>query len=150
MDLKDILPILFERSNAMQTYWNFYIVVTLGIMGFFSTARSIANLIIVRLLFTVGFLGFAVVNLEGILWVVAQRQALANEVLKLITPNGPLASLKDPIALLGWEIDPTRISPPKMHSVAIFHVVGDGLVLGVIWLVPWLSRKKKVVRSPAS
>ena len=123
MDLNVLLPILFERSNATETFWNFYIVVALGILGFFSSAKPMANLRTVQILFTAGFLGFAFTNLDALLWVFAQRKALANEIMTLI-PSGPLAPLKD------------NILPPGKTLVVVFHVACDITVLAMIWFLP--------------
>ena len=43
MDLKDFLPIIFERYNAVQALWNFQIVVIFGLLGFITTARNTAR-----------------------------------------------------------------------------------------------------------
>jgi hypothetical protein len=130
MELKDVLPILFERSNATQTFWNFYIVIALGIIGFFSTAKPVANLKAVQILFTLGYLMFAAVNLLAMLWVIAQRQALAGQALRLITGD-QLALLKQ-----SFLFDKDLLSPPSWIFIGIFHLIGDALIIGVIWLLP--------------
>jgi hypothetical protein len=38
MEPKDLLPILFERSNAAVTLWNIEIVVVLGLIAFLASA----------------------------------------------------------------------------------------------------------------
>lgn len=34
MELKDWLSTYFERSRALQYYWNFFIIVAIGVTGF--------------------------------------------------------------------------------------------------------------------
>jgi hypothetical protein len=37
MDFKDLVSLYFERSNAIQTFWNFYLTVILGLSAFFGS-----------------------------------------------------------------------------------------------------------------
>jgi hypothetical protein len=44
MEPKDLLPIMFERSNAMATLWNMEIVVVLGLIAFLATAGEMMGI----------------------------------------------------------------------------------------------------------
>jgi hypothetical protein len=37
--VNEALSLFFERSNALQTYWNFHLTVILGLLAFFGTTR---------------------------------------------------------------------------------------------------------------
>jgi hypothetical protein len=36
---KDAISLYFERSNALQTYWNYQLTVILGLLGFFAATK---------------------------------------------------------------------------------------------------------------
>jgi hypothetical protein len=66
--LAEAKPIIFERSNAMQTFWNFQIIVIFGLLGFITTARATACQESVKVMLTVGHVMFALVNLEALIF----------------------------------------------------------------------------------
>jgi hypothetical protein len=73
---KDLLPILFERSNATATLWTIEIVVVLG-----SLAASAGKMIghwSMKLALTVGFLVMAGFNVVAFIEVTEQRQELVD------------------------------------------------------------------------
>ena len=61
-ELKDFLPILFERFNSTLTLWNFQMAVILGLIGFLAAARVILRDWRLHLGLSVAYLGFAVPN----------------------------------------------------------------------------------------
>ena len=52
MNANDYLSMLFERSNAAQSLWNFEAVVVLGIVGFVAT--NVGNVLIYFCICNVG------------------------------------------------------------------------------------------------
>jgi len=78
MEFKDVVTLFFERSGAMQTFWNFYIAITLGLLTFFGAVKHSPRLKSVAWLVLVAFGVFASVNLNALLDVTDQRQALAD------------------------------------------------------------------------
>ena len=76
MEPKDLLPILFERSNAAVTLWNIEIVVVLGLIAFLASAGKMIGHWSMKLALTVGFLVMAGNNVVALIGVMEQRQAL--------------------------------------------------------------------------
>jgi hypothetical protein len=73
MDTRAVLGILFERGNAMQTFWGFYIAVAFGLIAFFGSGRRSVSL---ATLMSIVFLSFPVVNCDGMYDIARQRRAL--------------------------------------------------------------------------
>jgi len=75
---KDLLLILFERSNPTATLWNIEIVVVLGLLAFLASAGKMIGHWSVRLALTVGFLVMAGFNVVALMEVTEQTQALVD------------------------------------------------------------------------
>jgi hypothetical protein len=135
--LKDLLPIIFERSNAMQRFWNFLIVVTFGLLGFVTTARATAGHTSVKVMLTIGYVVFAAVNLDALLFVTQQRTILVAALPKLPS-DGLLKDLNEKFLYA-----PNVLSPPFLGSVITVHLVVDAFVVGAIWLFPWLLKNRR-------
>jgi hypothetical protein len=123
MDVKDYLPILFERSNTAQSLWNFEAVVVLGIIGFLATAGSKANQSWLLLLIIIVFLGFVYFNLSEILKVSHQRETLANAVIPSLADER-LSDLRK------------YLNPNPRVLVVALHVVVDIATVFAIWIIP--------------
>jgi len=123
----DALNLFFERSNAMQTYWNFYITIVLARLAFFGAHGRDR---ITAVLLTVAFIGFAVVNYGGVTGVAQQRldvcRHLANR--ECVAP----VTIEQPIVV--------TLSPPRVWEVGLLHISGDVLVIGAVWFLT-LRRK---------
>ena len=115
-ELKEVLPILFERSSAAQTFWNFEIVVSLGILTVLATAPSFAQSLRVRIVFIVAFLMFAAVNLNSLVWVTEQRIVLAEQVQQLLPADGPSP---------GSRISTRRIQSMRRWTLLTSHPSGS-------------------------
>jgi hypothetical protein len=132
MDLKDLLPIIFERNNATQTLWNLQIVVIAGLLGFVTTARNTARQPIVKWILTITYPVFSYVNLDALLSVTKERKILAAAALSKLPSEEPLASFNSTKSLL---------SPPSPISVIVLHLVMDVSLVAAIWLFPLLNRR---------
>src|ERR1051325_3990651 len=73
VDIQDLMPLVFERGNAMQSYWGFYITVVGALLAFFGSVRRPISL---AALFTVVFIAFAFVNASGMLQTAHEREAI--------------------------------------------------------------------------
>ena len=135
MELKELLPIIFERSNAMQTFWNFQIIVIFGLLGFVTTARATARQASVKVMLTVGYLMFALVNLEALLAVTKQRWILVGAALPKLPSEGVLADFKAPFLFVE-----NPLSPPYLVAVIILHLLADAFLVGAIWVFPRLAK----------
>jgi len=74
MEAKDVLPIIFERSNATGSIWNLYIVVVLGVIAFFASAGT--NNTLIKWAVAIGFVIMAVNNILALVQVKRQEQEL--------------------------------------------------------------------------
>lgn len=62
-----ILSLLFSQAEATQTFWNFYIVVALGILGFLVTTKvDVLSRVVVRVALLLLFGLFAFSNYTGL------------------------------------------------------------------------------------
>ena len=66
MEFKDLVSLYFERSNAIQTFWNFYLTVIFGLLAFFESQKMpVGNRALPTLVFSLAFAGFAAFNLHA-------------------------------------------------------------------------------------
>ena len=163
MEFKDAVTQLFERSNAMQSYWGFYISVAAALLAFLGTAKRSRRVtqVLVAL-----FVVIAGVNLDGIRDVARQRAMLrcllektyvanappcrANEFRRdhELTCDGPLTG-PNPL-LEKWPSAEVMegylrtVHPPPVWGVVATHLLFDGAILGAIW---FLQRGRRVTIS---
>ena len=121
MELKDWLNIFYERDRSLQKYWNFYIVVTLGVAGFAVKVLA-SDPFTLRLLAGI-FAVYAGGNLQAMIRVVNQLHALRKRIL----------SLEDTEAPGGYLDKLTRTT--GVGGLAFFHLVVDALVIAVLLLL---------------
>lgn len=126
----DILKAIFERGNAMQTYWSFYISLSLALVAFFGSAQRSKQIAIIM---TIAFVGFASVNCKA-LW---DRANERSELHRLITGGE------------AGEVDAKWCSllaisrPPDPRGVLMFHAGADLGVLAALWLLTLRAREVK-------
>ena len=137
MTLQQLVSQLFERGNAMQSFWGFYIIVSLGLIAFFGSSRRTSLLAV---LMSVGFVGFATVNLSGMTDIAGQRVFLWQQLELFPTAKTPPEG--DTLADLNF-IDGLKIvsRPPNPLEVMIFHIICDFAVLVAIWVLTLQSAK---------
>jgi hypothetical protein len=147
MDTKDVLGMLFERGNAMQTFWGFYITVAFGLIAFFGSGRRSVSL---ATLMSIVFLGFAVVNCDGMYDIARQRKALFQILDQQQRQSEEHrtgdASSVNPVAISKELVDASH--PPPPTGVVAFHVFADIAVLAGIWYLT--SRGRPALSEEAS
>ena len=131
MKVTEILPIYFERSTAVQTFWNIHITVSLGILAFVAAAHTAVGHVPIALILTFAFLAFTLSNLSALMEVQRQRHALAEVIRQMADQSEDkhdrnLADIS---------------TPPELWKVRTFHLVMDAFVVVVIWFVPWVLTK---------
>jgi len=129
-DLKDWLPIVFERANAATALWNVEITAILGIIAFVAAGGDLARHGYVRALLAGGFVVMAALNLSGLIAVNEQRAALVDFVRSLHggRTDALLAAWSEPTFVLGpFKIGPLLIPPTWLLIVS--HLVPDAFVL---------------------
>src|SRR5688500_333777 len=130
MSYNELTQLFFERSNALQEYWNLYVVVIGGLLGL-STLRHQRDLI-KTILITVLFACFAYKNLDAIHDVTLQRFAA----LKLVTEYQPAPESN--VGQVRQVLEPTLgRATLDFESVRNFHVFCDLLTIAAVWAMEW-------------
>jgi len=131
MNYNELIQLYFERSNALQGYWNLYVVVVGGLLAFSSLRKQPAA--ITTLIVSVLFCLFAYENHDAIQ--IATGQRLATAILKFDPgAGGPTAK---PVRDV---LEPT-LTPASHGSVRITHLTSDVLVLAGLWAMELRRRR---------
>ncbi len=134
MNYNDLIQLYFERSTAMQAYWNLYVVIVGGLLAFSSLRKQPAptTTLIVSLLFAL----FAYENLDAMYDTTRQRFATI-EAIKQVdsigTNAGSLKQVRD-------HLEPT-LTPATYGSVRTTHVISDILTIAALWAMEFRRRR---------
>lgn len=134
MNYNDLIQLYFERSTAMQEYWNLYVVVVGGLLAFSSLRKRPAPIttLIVSLLFAL----FAYENLNAMYDTTRQRFATIEAIKQLDSTGTNAGSLKQVRDLL----EPT-LTPATYGSVRTTHVISDILTIAALWAMEFRRRR---------
>ena len=134
MNYSELIQLYFERSSAMQSYWNLYVIMVGGLLAFSSIRKQPAALttLIVSILFAL----FAFKNLDAMHDTTAQRFAVLNAIKEYNSATTPVAVSKQVRDLL----EPT-LTPATYGSVAVTHIVSDILTIAGLWAMELRRRK---------
>jgi hypothetical protein len=66
LELKDALDVLVASSELLNTLWNFYAVIAIGVLGFVYSKEGIRNSAPARAAIAVGFAVFAITNFRSL------------------------------------------------------------------------------------
>ena len=123
MNYSELVQLYFERSTAMQNYWNLYVFVVGGLLAFSSLRRHHAAVTtgLVCLLFAL----FAYENLGALKDVTAQRFALLDFIKRSDTSNA-----SDP-RQVRERLEPT-LTPATYSSVRFTHITSDILTIAAL------------------
>jgi len=140
MNYNELIQLYFERSNALQGYWNLYVVVVGGLLAFSSLRKQPA--LVTTLIVSVLFGLFAYENHDAIQVATGQRLA-THEAITKFDPGatGPTAQ---PMRDL---IEPT-LTPASHASVRTTHLTSDILVIAGLWAME--LRRRRLRGEPAS
>jgi hypothetical protein len=135
MNYNELIQLYFERSNALQGYWNLYVVVVGGLLAFSSLRKqpALVTTLIVSLLFGL----FAYENHDAIQVATAQRLA-AHDAITKFDPGaaGPTAKQVRDV------LEPT-LTPASHASVRTTHLTSDILVIAGLWAMELRRRRLK-------
>ena len=131
MEFKDITAQLFERSNAMQTFWSYYITIALALIAFFGTTQRSKTL---AAIFTIAFVGVAMVNLDGMKNIAHQRLALQDLVAAAKAPSAAAVFAK-PVSAKVVDAYISSVHPPSVCGVVVAHLFCDAVVIAAIWVL---------------
>src|ERR1700752_2706937 len=126
MNYNELIQLYFERSNAMQQYWNLYVIIVGGLLAFSSLRKQPAA--ITTALVSILFALFAYKNLDAMHDTTAQRFATLEAIKQFDTTGSTVPSSKPVRDLL----EPT-LTPATYGSVRATHVTSDVLTIAAIW-----------------
>ena len=140
MNYNELIQLYFERSSAMQQYWNLYVIIVGGILAFSSMRKQPAAVttLIVCLLFAL----FAYNNLDAMYDTTQQRFA-ALKAIKEFTPASGAADQSQIRTLL----EPT-LTPSTYSRVRATHVTSDILTIAGLCAME-LRRRRLQAQSTA-
>jgi hypothetical protein len=116
MDFKDLVTLYFERTNALQTYWNFYMTIILALLAFFGSMKAINPKKLIAAILSFSFVAFAAVNLSAIIDVTKARHAVQSVIAAKQFQDHPRQEVYDCIS--------RTIHPPPLFAVVGVHLGG--------------------------
>ena len=134
MNYNELIQLYFERSSAMQAYWNLYVVIVGGLLAFSSLRKQPAAIttLIVSLLFAL----FAYENLDAMYDTTRQRFATIEAIKQFDSAGTNAAGLRQTHDLL----EPT-LTPATYGSVRATHVISDILTIAALWAMEFRRRR---------
>ena len=135
MNYNELIQLYFERSNAMQQYWNLYVIIVGGVLAFSSLRKQPAA--ITTALVCILFALFAYENLDAMKDTTAQRFATL-EAIKQFDSGATATPLKQVRDLL----EPT-LTPATYGSVKTTHIISDLLTIAALWAMELRRRRLK-------
>ena len=139
MNYNELIQLYFERANAMQQYWNLYVVIVGGVLAFSSLRKQPAAVTTVLVCILFGL--FAYENLDAMKDTTAQRFATL-EAIKQFDSGGTAAPSKQVRDLL----EPT-LTPATFGSVKATHVTSDLLTIAALCAMELRRRRLRAVPS---
>jgi hypothetical protein len=140
MNYNELIQLYFERSNAMQQYWNLYVIVLGGVLAFSSLRKQPAA--ITTALVCILFALFAYENLDAMKDTTAQRFATLEAIKQFdsaaaATPSRQVRDLLEP-----------TLTPATFGSVKATHIISDLLTIAALWAME-LRRRRLRSTTPA-
>jgi len=133
MNYNELIQLYFERSTAMQQYWNLYVIIVGGVLAFSSLRKQPAA--ITTALVCILFALFAYNNLDAMKDTTAQRFATLEAIKQFDSGAGaPLKQVRD-------LLEPT-LTPATYNSVRTTHVTSD--ILTIIALCAMELRRRRL------
>lgn len=142
MNYQELIQLYFERSNAMQQYWNLYVLVVGAILAFSSLRKQHAA--VTTLLVCILFAIFAYENLGAMKDCTAQRFAVLDAI-RHFDANGGATTSPKPVREL---LEPT-LTPATWGSVKVTHLTSDVLTIIALIAMELRRRTLREVLQPA-
>jgi hypothetical protein len=136
MNYNELIQLYFERSTAMQQYWNLYVIIVGGVLAFSSLRKQPAA--ITTLLVCILFALFAYNNLDAMKDTTAQRFATIEAIKQSDSGAGAASPSKQVRDLL----EPT-LTPATYNSVRTTHVISDILTIAALWAMELRRRRMR-------
>ena len=138
MNYSELIQLYFERSTAMQQYWNLYVIIVGGVLAFSSLRKQPAA--ITTVLVCILFALFAYNNLDAMKDTTAQRFATIDAIKQFDSGAGTASPSKQVRDLL----EPT-LTPATYNSVRATHVTSDILTIAALLAMELRRRRLKSI-----
>jgi hypothetical protein len=142
MNYNELIQLYFERSNAMQQYWNLYVVIVGGVLAFSSLRKQPAA--ITTALVCILFALFAYENLDAMKDTTEQRFATLEAIKQFDSGAAAAAAPSKQVRDL---LEPT-LTPATFASVKVTHIISDLLTIAALWAME-LRRRRLRSTTPA-
>src|SRR6266481_6395324 len=139
MNYNELIQLYFERSNAMQQYWNLYVIIVGGVLAFSSLRKQPAA--ITTALVCILFALFAYENLDAMKDTTAQRFATLEAIKQF--DSGVSATASKQVRDL---LEPT-LTPATFGSVKVTHITSDLLTIAALCAMELRRRRLKATPS---
>jgi hypothetical protein len=136
MNYNELIQLYFERANAMQQYWNLYVVIVGGILAFSSMRKQPAAITTALVCILFGL--FAYNNLDAMHDTTAQRFATLKAIQEFPQESSSGPSSNQVRGLL----EPT-LTPATYGSVKTTHVTSDCLTIAALIAMEFRRRRLK-------
>lgn len=138
MNYNELIQLYFERSTAMQQYWNLYVIIVGGVLAFSSLRKQPAAITTVLVCILFGL--FAYNNLDAMKDTTAQRFATIDAI-KQFDSGAAAASPSKQVRDL---LEPT-LTPATYNSVRMTHVTSDILTIAALLAMELRRRRLKSI-----
>jgi hypothetical protein len=135
MNYNELIQLYFERSNAMQQYWNLYVVIVGGVLAFSSLRKQPAAITTALVCILFGL--FAYENLDAMKDTTAQRFATLEAIKQFDSAAADAASPSKQVRDL---LEPT-LTPATFGSVKVTHIISDLLTIAALWAMELRRRR---------
>jgi hypothetical protein len=135
MNYNELIQLYFERSNAMQQYWNLYVIIVGGVLAFSSLRKQPAA--ITTALVCILFALFAYENLDAMKDTTAQRFATLEAIKQF---DSAAAAAATPSKQVRDLLEPT-LTPATFGSVKATHITSDLLTIAALWAMELRRRR---------
>src|ERR1700730_2589207 len=135
MNYNELIQLYFERSTAMQAYWNLYVIIIGGLLAFSSVRKQPGAITtaVVSILFAL----FAYKNLDAMYDTTAQRFA----VIQAIKQYDATSSAAVPPSKQVRDLLEPTLTPATYASVKATHVTSDILTIAALWAMELRRRR---------
>ena len=123
MNYNELIQLYFERSHAMQEYWNLYVLIVGGVLAFSSLRKQPAA--ITTALVCILFILFASNNLDAMKDTTAQRFATLQAIKEFESSATPASKQVRDL------IEPT-LTPATYGGVKRTHITSDFLTIAAL------------------
>jgi len=138
MNYNELIQLYFERSTAMQQYWNLYVIIVGGVLAFSSLRKQPAAITTVLVCILFGL--FAYNNLDAMKDTTAQRFATIDAIKQFDSGAGAASPSKQVRDLL----EPT-LTPATYNSVRFTHMTSDILTIAALLAMELRRRRLKSI-----